>query len=507
MPALRACVIGAGAGGLAAAIDLAAAGVHTTVLERHGDPGGKMRQVAVPGTGGCGDTCSLIDAGPTVFTMPFVFESLFARGGKTFFDAVTAVRADILARHAWTEGGILDLHADVTKSAQSIETFAGADEARRFLAFCNRAQENFRTLEHSFMTAQQPTMIGLAQRVGLRGLGGLLRTAPHRTMWNALGDYFHDPRMRQLFGRYATYVGSSPLEAPATLMLIAHVEQQGVWLLPGGMRSLADAMMALGRDCGADYRFNAHVEAIKTDAQGRVCGVYVDDEYLAADLVVFAGDHAALANGALGDSVRSAVPPVPRRRRGLSAVTWCLQAETQGFPLEYHNVFFANDYPSEFRTLFDRRGQPAAPTVYVCAQDRLNGAPPPQRERLLILVNAPADGDRDPWSDQQQQQVWRYALDVMSQCGLKIVSGEETAVTTTPATFDLLFPGGGGSLYGRSSHGMMASFNRPSARSQIIGLYLAGGTVHPGPGVPMATLSGRLAAEAALSDAGVQSPT
>lgn len=500
MAGLRACVIGAGAGGLAAAIELAAAGVETTVLERHPNPGGKMRQVRVDGTKSPQDTAAVIDAGPTVFTMPSVFEALFARGGQDFFQAVPAVPADILARHAWTSGGVLDLHAEVSASGAAIRTFAGADEARRFEAFCSRAADMYKTLDHSFMSAQQPSMFELVRRVGFKGLRGLLRTTPHRSMWSSLGSYFHDPRLRQLFGRYATYVGSSPLAAPATLMLIAHVEQQGVWLLPGGMRSLANAMTELGQSLGVQYRFDTHVESIEVDPLGRVKGLTIDDEHIAADFVVFAGDHAALAQGKLGNDVRHAVAPVARARRGLSAVTWCVHGRTHGFPLHYHNVFFADDYPGEFDAIFKRRTQPAEPTVYVCAQDRLHGAAVDGDERLLILVNAPPDGDIDQWSTGQQTRVWRAAEGVMARCGLTLSHTADATLATTPADFEQLFPATGGSLYGRASHGMMSSFNRPGARSKVSGLYLAGGTVHPGPGVPMATLSGRLAAEAALSD-------
>lgn len=500
MSASRACVIGAGAGGLAAAAELAAAGVETTLLERHEAPGGKMRQVAVGGSATHEGHDTLIDAGPTVFTMPWVFESLFSRGGQSFFDAVSAVPADILARHAWTSGGQLDLHADVTASRAAIAAFAGDSEAHRFDRFCARAANMFETLNHSFMSAQQPSMVELARRVGVQGLPGLIRTAPHRSMWQALGDYFHDPRLRQLFARYSTYVGSSPLEAPATLMLIAHVEQQGVWLLPGGMHSLAEAMTELGRSLGVRYRFSAHVERIETDHRGNVNSVVVDDERLPVDFVVFAGDHAALADGKLGDDVRQSVPRVKREQRGLSALTWCLRAQTEGFPLHYHNVFFADDYPAEFSAIFGDRTPAAEPTVYVCAQDRVSGVNPTGKERLLVLINAPADGDIDPWPAQQRDAAWAAAASVMGRCGLSISAETEAKVNTTPADFNRLFPASGGSLYGRASHGMTASFKRPGARSRTKGLYLAGGTVHPGPGVPMATLSGQLAAAAALED-------
>ncbi len=494
-------VIGAGAGGLAAAIDLARQGIAVTVLDKAEHAGGKMRQLKV------GD--AEIDAGPTVFTMGWVFEALFARAGADFRSAVATENADILARHAWTSGGILDLHADHDLSLKAIRSFSDHNNAAGYERFCERSALMYRTLKDTFMANQKPNAFSLTMRVGLRHLGNLLRTAPQRSLWNHLGDYFSDARLRQLFARYATYVGSSPIQCPATLMLIAHVEQSGVGLLPGGMRSLASAMQTLAEQHGATFRFAEGVTRIDTRF-GRACGVTLDSgEHIAADAVVFNGDQTALANGLLGDEVRTATPGMTAEQRGLSAITWCLNAKTSGFPLHYHNVFFDDDYPCEFSTLFKRRRLPARPTVYVCAQDRLGNASPQGAERLLILINAPADGVADSvpdggteaWGSDYKREAWNRAQSVMSACGLNILTDESPeAVTTTPDEFAQLFPATGGSLYGRASHGMMSSFQRPGARSRVPGLYLSGGSVHPGPGVPMATFSGTLAAAAIAAD-------
>jgi hypothetical protein len=203
-------VIGAGMGGLAAAIDLARAGCQVTVIEKSETPGGKMRQLH-PG-GGPG-----IDAGPTVFTMRWVFESLFADAGATLSDHVTLGTADILARHGWTDGSRLDLFADMERSIAAIGDLAGKADAEGYRAFCARSAAVYAVLQDSYICAQRPGLFDMAPRVGPAGIPALMRTAPHRTLWAELGRYFRDPRLRQLFGRYATYTGSSPFAAPATL--------------------------------------------------------------------------------------------------------------------------------------------------------------------------------------------------------------------------------------------------------------------------------------------------
>jgi 1-hydroxycarotenoid 3,4-desaturase len=338
------------------------------------------------------------------------------------------------------------------------------------------------------------------RRVGWRNPGAMWRTAPFISFWRTLDRYFDDQRLRQLFARYATYVGSSPLRAPATLMLIAHVEQEGVWLVDGGMRALALAIRRLAEQHGAQFQFETPVAEILV-AGGSVSGVRLQDgERLSADAVVFNGDTSALGAGLLGAQVRHAAPGAAPGKRGLSALTWCLRATPRGFPLHYHNVFFSERYPDEFSAIFGRRDIVARPTVYLCAQDRLDGAVAPTPERMLMLVNAPPDGDRRSWLPDQIQAMRERALDVLRLCGLRLEFSEHDCVATTPSDFADLFPGSGGSLYGRASHGMFSSFSRPGARSAIPGLYLAGGSVHPGPGVPMAALSGRLAASALMTD-------
>jgi len=490
----RVIVVGAGIAGLVTALLLANRGAEVTVIERSGQPGGKMREVEVAGR--------RLDAGPTVFTMRQVFEEIFSEAGTSLEEHLRLRPLDVLARHAWSETEVLDLFADAERSADAIGQFSGAAEARRFVGFCKAARGIFETLERPFIRSSRPTPFGLVGRVGPFGLGGLRKIRPFDTMWSALGEHFRDPRLRQLFGRYATYCGSSPFLAPATLMLIAHVEQEGVWAVDGGMHQTASALARVAEDRGAVFRYRNEVSEIIT-RRGRVTGAELSTgERLEADAVVVNADVGALADGHFGEALRSAAPPVPPAQRSLSAVTWSLVAETRGFPLLRHTVFFSRDYPAEFDAIFKHSRLPEEPTVYICAHDRSDRDEDFEggQERLLCLVNAPAIGDTHVFDPSEIEQCETRAFALPERCGLRIHRSPEASLVTTPTDFHRLFPATGGALYGQASHGWKASFSRPGTRTRLPGLYLAGGSVHPGAGVPMAALSGRLAATCVLSD-------
>jgi 1-hydroxycarotenoid 3,4-desaturase len=487
-------VIGAGIGGLTAALRLAQAGLAVTVVDSADAPGGKMRSVPV------GDV--RVEAGPTVFTMRWVFEELLAECGASLAERVTLAPADLLARHAWSRDERLDLFADIDASAAAIEVFAGPREAEGYRRFCARSAEVYRTLEGPFIRAGQTGPAGLAQRVGITGLGGLVRIQPFTTLWSALGEYFRDPRLMQLFGRYATYCGASPFTAPATLMLVAHVEQAGVWTVKGGLSALAAALADLAEERGVEFRFGTRVEEIAVSS-GKVSGVVLaGGARVPAGAVVCNADVAALGTGLLGRAAAPAGDRLGRSERSLSAMTLCLQARTEGFPLAHHTVFFSRDYRAEFDAILRDRRLPPDPTVYVCAQDRgAAGGQPGGPERLLMLVNAPADGAERPLPATEIARCDTSLRARLHACGLSLTE-ESPAVRTTPDDFARLFPGSAGALYGRAAQGWAATFKRPGARTKIPGLYLAGGSIHPGPGVPMAAQSGRLAAEAILADLG-----
>ncbi len=481
-------VIGAGVGGLVSALQLAARGLSVTLLEAADAPGGKMRQPLVDG--------AAIDSGPTVFTMRWVFDQIYASAGASLDQELKLNTLPVLARHAWSAGEEMDLFADPAQSRDAIARFAGPAEAARFVQFCRQAREVYDTLEGPFIRSQSPTLASMAGELGLKGLAVLAALGPMSNLWEALGKQFHDYRLQQLFARYATYCGSSPWEAPATLMLVTQVELDGVWSVEGGMHALARSLAMLAERKGATLRYGQRVAGIKVDG-GRASGVITEaGEHIAADSVVFNGELSALGLGLVGDAARRAAPPLTPSKRSLSALTWSLHAETTGpFRLDRHNVFFQPDYAHEFGDIFARSRLPRTPTVYVCAQDRGDPATTstPGRDRLLVLVNAPAQ-DGHPLNESEIDACESHTFSLLARYGLTVCRTPQNCLRTAPADFERLFPGSAGALYGRATHGWMSAFSRNGARTRIPGLYAAGGSVHPGPGVPMAAMSGQLAA-------------
>lgn len=494
-PGARIIIIGAGLGGLAAAIRLAAAGHAVTVIEAASAPGGKMR--TLPSAAGP------VDAGPTVLTLRTVFEDLFASAGADLADHVTLTPQHVLARHWWPDGSTLDLHADPEASADAIGAFAGARAVRDFRRFNRLTAALYAAFEVPMMAAPRARVAALA-RAALNRPRLLPALLPEMTLARLLRSQFGDARLRQLFGRYATYVGGCPDLSPAVLALIWQAEARGVWAVAGGMHRLAVAMADLATARGAQIRYGCAAQRIIRQG-GRVSGVALGGgAVLPATHVIFNGDPAALATGLLGPAPVAAIRPQAAQPRSLSAEVWGFAARASGLDLAHHNVFFTADPRDEFAPL--ARGQrPAAATLYLCAEDRATGqTPAAPLERFEIIRNAPATSGAAP---QEFSQCHHSTFPPLARFGLTFSPEPGPGALTTPAEFHRLFPGSQGALYGRSPHGLMAGFHRPLARTGLPGLYLAGGGAHPGAGVPMATLSGQHAAEAILADLALTLPS
>ena len=289
-------IIGGGIAGLTCALDLASSGVEVILVEKEAQVGGKIRQI------NCSDDPVVpapVDSGPTVFTMRWVFDALFEKAGTSLESELKLEKLSILARHAWSKDERLDLFSDVEQSAQAIAEFSSPAEAKRFLQFSAQCRELYKALEKPYMLSGKPNFGGMIADLGIAGSKVLYDIGLFNTLWKTLGNYFHDPRLRQLFGRYATYCGSSPYPAPATLMLIADVETQGVWALEGGMYSLVAAIRKLAQDKGVQLMTGKACEEILLK-HGKVSGVRLTDgTLLYSDHVVFNGDLAALHDGLL----------------------------------------------------------------------------------------------------------------------------------------------------------------------------------------------------------------
>ncbi len=483
--AARVIIVGAGIGGLAAALRLSHAGCAVTVLDMHSGPGGKMR--TFPSAAGP------VDAGPTVLTMRPVFEALFTDCGLKLSDHLTLQPLDTIARHYWDDGTCFDLMADRDATVENVRSVFGSTAAKQYNRFTERAARLFQAFDAPMMQTEVPRQADLTARV-LRQPRLIKDMAPWRTMAKDLAASFREPRLAQLFGRYATYVGGSPYAAPAILSLISDAEAQGVWAIKGGMHRLAQVLQEQASAKGAKFQFNTPVSRIVKQG-GAVTGVEAGNDRLDADVVLFNGDPRALQVGALGQGVQDAVPEAAVTPRSLSAYVQAFAAKPSGPALAHHTVFFGKIPATEFHALARNR-MPEDPTLYLCAQDHGTAAAD-TLQRFEIIMNAPPIL-RDP--DEETPKCQTLMFNRLKAFGLRFTPTPEADTLTTPMGFEALCPHTLGSLYGRSPQGMTAAFKRPTARTPVKGLYLVGGGTHPGAGVPMATLSARHAAAAIMHD-------
>lgn len=489
---MRAVIVGGGIGGLSAAIHLAVAGAQVTLLEQNGAVGGKMSEISQDGF--------RWDSGPSVITMRPVFEALFQAAGRNLDDYFTLLPVDPLTRYFYPDGAILDASRDPAVMAGRIAAFAGASDAdgyRRYLAY---AQRIYAITGPRFIHGPPPAVWKLA-RTPLRDMPAV---DPLRTMDASIRRFVRDPRLRQLLGRFATYVGASPWLAPATLNVIAHVELAGgVWYPQGGVYAIARAFERLARELGVEIRTRMPVAAILVN-NGRAAGVRLaDGTELAADAVI--------ANVDVATVYERLLPSTPQTRRRLERLTrtgasssgFVLLLGVEGrFPqLAHHNILFSRDYAGEFRDIFERGRPPDDPTVYLAITSKTDpGHAPPGCENWFVLINAPPLDERFDWS--AGAAAYReQTLDVIERFGLSVRGKIRSERMLTPLDLEQMTGARRGALYGMSSNDRFNALRRPHNRApDVRGLYFCGGTAHPGGGVPMVTLSGRAAAHMALED-------
>lgn len=487
-------VIGGGIGGLSTAIRLATAGQKVIILEQQGQVGGKMGQVEAEGF--------RWDTGPSVITMRPVFAELFQVAGRRMEEYLTLQPVDPLTRYLYPDGMVLDATRDLARMAEQIGGVEERDVAGylRYLAY---AAQLHRITGPVFIYDQPPTPASFLRVPPWDAV----KVDPLRTMDQSIRSFVRSPYLRQLLGRFATYVGGSPYLAPATLNVIAHVEMTGgVWYPLGGVYAIAQAMARLATELGVEIRTHCPVAQIDIK-NGRAAGVILGNgERMAAQAVVANVDVATVYQRLLppGAVTPNQVRKLTQAEPSCSGFILLLGVEGEHPQLAHHNIFFSADYPREFEQIF-RQGQPPDdPTVYVAITSKSDPShAPPGCENWFVLVNAPAVDDRFDWSVHKEAYA-RRVLGVLRGFGLDVDAAIRTRQILTPLDLARLTGAHRGALYGASPNSRWTAFRRPHNRCrEIPGLYFAGGTTHPGGGVPMVTLSGKVAAELVLADMGV----
>ena len=486
----RVVVIGAGVGGLAVAARLSVKGHSVTIIEQSDRVGGKLHTHRRNGYA--------FDTGPSLFTLPAVYRDLYLKTGKSLEESVDLQPVEPAFHYHFADGSSLLLPGvDPAKCADAIAEVMGAEAGQQWRAFMERAGEMWRLTRQPFL---QSPLQGFKSLLPLAKPKDVATIAPFTTLRALAQKSFSDPRLVTLVDRYATYTGSDPRKAPAVLATVPYIEQLfGAWHIGGGLGTLADSLRTRCEERGVEIRLGTLVSEIRTTGN-KVTGVITDSgEIIDADIVVSNSDARLTYNNLLAGS-KAKKPKVPGDPSLAGFVILLgLRGHTPG--IAHHNVWFPENYDLEFDSIFGKNPKPVEdPAIYVCSPDDPLMRPNPDSEAWFILVNAPrhdatgisgvnwdAPGLRDSYAD--------HLLDTLAQRGTDIRDRIEFMEVSTPADLERSAMAPGGSIYGTSSNGVNAAFNRPGNKSPIEGLFLVGGSSHPGGGLPLVGMGAEITAE------------
>ncbi len=509
-------VIGGGVGGLAAAIRLAAVGVRVTLLEKNARVGGKLNLWEVPHPGRPDDRPFRFDTGPSLLTLPFVFEQLFEAAGATLSDYLDLIPLDPISRFVWSDGTRFELKSDARATEQEIAAlFPGDLTGWRNIA---RQGRSIWELTADLFLYHAPEQV-------IRGDGHFnaknamkMLTVPFRigmfNVFNRLIDRnLKSQKLREVLYQYATYSGASPFRAPGTLAVIPHAEQHfGGWYPRGGMYRIAESLETVARKLGVVIRTQTAVCSVMID-NGIAVGVRLaDGKSLTADAVI--------ANSDVVYTYRDLIPVSNRRKYndktldrlepGGSGMVLLLGVDGTYPELAHHTKFMPADYTSDLTAMFETRTVPEDPCIYVCASTRTDPTQAPDGcENLFVLASAPAiDGALD-WSVQGPKYRDQLIHTLKTRWGLHDLSRRIVAERSfTPADLKSTYNANAGSIYGIGSNSRRTAFLRPPNRDKDVkNLYFTGGATHPGGGLPLVALSGKIVSEMLMEDFGIAVPS
>ena len=488
--------------GLAVSARLAKRRHHVTVLEQASTIGGKLGRYSRDGF--------VFDTGPSLLTLPAIYRDTFRKSGRPLESELDLVPVQPAFHYRFADGAEVRLpNASRAGTRRALDSAFGGDAGDQWAALIARAGQIWDITRGPFLESplEGPrTLVRLS-----RNVDHVRTVAPWQSLRGIGKQYLRDPHLRQMLDRYATYSGSDPRRAPGVLSTIPYVEQTfGAWHVPGGLRNLGEALARRVEFRGADVRTDSPVAEVLTDG-GRASGVRLaDGEIVPADVVVANCDASTLYGRLLPSTRATRAVTSSIARAGLSfsgfVLLLALRGQTPG--MAHHTVLFPDDYDDEFDSLFGTGRRPARaipdPAVYICNPDDA-AMRPDGHESWFVLVNAPRQ--RDPNGPERQPGTidWTapgvaesyadHVLDVMARRGLDVRDRLLWRVVRTPADLEAETGAPGGAIYGTSSNSQRAAFLRPANQSPVPGLYLVGGSSHPGGGLPLVGLSAEIVAD------------
>lgn len=487
-----AAVIGSGVAGLATAIRLAKQHFRVTVFEANDTFGGKMTEFTLDGF--------RFDKGPSMFTMPHLVDELFYLAGRMPQDYFRYQNLDVITNYFFADGTNLTAYRDHAKFEEEVEQRLGIPK-KQVKRFFNRSAKLYHATSATFLHKSLHRLSTYFSTDILKAMGSLTSLGLTQTMHRANQKSFADPRFVQLLDRFATYNGSDPYQAPATLNIIPHLEHNiGAFYPEGGIFSIARSLHKLAEEMGVEFRFKEKVEEITlTENQKKVTGLRTEKATCNFDLVV--------SNMDIVPTYRKLLPTLKapektlQQPRSSSALIYYWGINRTFPELDLHNIFFSKNYQEEFDHIFRHKTIGSDPTVYVNITSKLTKTDAPENaENWFVMVNVPHNEGQD-WNaltgQTRQQIITKLSQRLQTDLNQHITCEkvwDPRGIEADTSSF-------GGALYGSSSNNPLAAFLRhPNFRRRVKGLYFCGGSVHPGGGIPLCLLSAKIVSDLVKND-------
>jgi phytoene desaturase len=478
-------IIGSGLGGLAAAIRLAKQGLNVYVYEKNSLPGGKASQIIEKGF--------RFDTGPSLLTMPFVLEELFADAGEKLTNYIALKPLLINCKYYYPDGTILNAYNNKDKFIKEVISKT-TEKADNLIKLFKSSKLIYDLTANMFLFNSLSEPGNLINKRSFKTLLRINKLDLFKTLHESNSKTLQDKKMVQFFDRYATYNGSNPYSAPATLKIIQHVENgMGAYICENGIYGIADALYKLALKCGVVFNFNKNVEMIFHD-NGKVTGLKINSEKIDFDIVVSNADVNFTYLKLLGEKTYLTAKNYNRLEPSSSAIVFYWGVEGNYGNLEIHNILFSKDYQTEFNRIFGDKSIPDDPTVYIYISSKFKADDAPQaNENWFVMINAPYNNGQN-W-DIEIEKARKSIINKISNI-LKIDISTKILFEKVMSPLDIenKTNSNKGSIYGMSSNSKYSAFLRHQNRSKKYrGLYFVGGSSHPGGGIPLVLLSAKIA--------------
>lgn len=475
-------IIGAGIGGMATAIRLASEGFRVTVFEKNEMAGGKVGEFRENGF--------RFDMGPTVFTLPELIDELFHKAGRNPSEYISYKALEQSCRYFYEDGTVIDAYADTERFAEELASKTG-EPPKNIRKFLKKSKDLYDLTANIFVFNSIHDPRDLLTKDVLRGLLNFHRIDAFKTMHAANRKRFDNDKVVQLFDRYATYNGSSPYRAPGTLNIIPHLEHnRGVYFPEKGMYSVVEALYKLAESLDVEFRFNTPVKKLEA-GENEVKSLITDDGEYQFDYLVNDSDVNYFYSNLLRD--QKFLKKHLKHEKSSSAVIFFWGVMNRFPQLKLHNILFSKDYDAEFDQLFNHKLIHRDPTVYLFIGSKaVEDDAPVGSENWYVMVNAPENTGQN-WSKLIKNVRRDIVVKINRMLGINIERFIAYERVMYPGTIEERTSSWRGSLYGNSSNGRYAAFNRhPNFSKKYRNLFFTGGSVHPGGGIPLCLASAKI---------------